>query len=164
MNLKKITTSIIYGFIFKIGFVSQIIEITPPFPTINDIITIHYDATQGNGGLQGISPVYTHTGVVTQSGLPSSWTYVQGNWGQADPNVLMTDLGNNLHEITIDIDQFYGFPANTNVANNRMGIFLSFDGKILKKINNVLQICKTTLVIKKILGGSIIISSSCCGW
>ena len=118
-----------YGFIFKIGFVSQIIEITPPFPTINDIITIHYDATQGNGGLQGISPVYTHTGVVTQSGLPSSWTYVQGNWGQADPNVLMTDLGNNLHEITIDIDQFYGFPANANIAKLAF-VFRNTDGSM----------------------------------
>ena len=95
---------------------AQIINISPPFPTVNDVITVQYDATQGNGGLQGISPVYAHTGVITQSGLPSSWSYVQGNWGQADPNVLMTDIGNNLHEITIDIDQYYGFPQATNVA------------------------------------------------
>ena len=55
----------------------QIISINPAFPTINDVITVQYDATQGNGGLVGISPVYAHTGVVTQSGLPSSWSYVQ---------------------------------------------------------------------------------------
>lgn len=42
-------------------------------------------------GLQGITPVYNHTGVVKQNGLPISWSYVQGNWEQAGT------LGNNLH-------------------------------------------------------------------
>ena len=101
--------------IFSVHSNAQIINISPPFPTINET-TVQYDANfDGNAGLQGISPVYAYTGVVTQSGLPSSWSYVQGNWGQADPNVLMTDIGNNLHEITIDIDQYYGFPQGTNV-------------------------------------------------
>ena len=95
---------------------AQIISVSPPFPTVNDVITVQYDATLGNGGLNGISPIYAHTGIVTQSGLPGSWSYVQGNWGQADSNVLMTNLGNNIHEIIIDIDQFYGFPNGTNVA------------------------------------------------
>tara|TARA_Y100000992_G_scaffold211036_1_gene145043 strand:+ start:451 stop:741 length:291 start_codon:yes stop_codon:yes gene_type:complete len=81
-------------FAFNIEIVtSQIIQISPAFPTVNDVISLHYDASQGNGALIGISPVYTHTGVVTQNGLPSSWSYVQGNWGQADSNVIMTDLG-----------------------------------------------------------------------
>ena len=108
---------------------TQIISISPPFPTINDVITIQYDATQGNGELQGISPIYAHTGVVTQNGLPSSWSYVQGNWGQADTNVLMTDIGNNLHEITIDIDQFYGFPQGTNVSKLAF-VFRNIDGSV----------------------------------
>ena len=93
------------------------------------MVTIHYDASQGNGGLVGVSPVYTHTGVVTQSGLPSSWSYVQGNWGQADTNVLMTDLGNNIHEIVIDIDQYYGFPTGTNVVKLAF-VFRNFDGSL----------------------------------
>ena len=101
---------------------TQIIQISPAFPTVNDVITLQYDAGQGNGGLIGVSPVYTHTGIVTQSGLPSSWSYVQGNWGQADTNVLMTDLGNNLHEIVIDIDQYYGFPNGTNVAKTEKSV------------------------------------------
>ena len=49
--------------------ICQIIQINPAFPTVNDVITLHYDATQGNGGLVGVSPVYTHTGVITQNGL-----------------------------------------------------------------------------------------------
>ena len=73
----------------------QIIQINPAFPTVNDVITVQYDASQGNGGLVGITPVYAHTGVVTQSGLPSSWSYVQGNWGQADSKCI--------NELTLEI-------------------------------------------------------------
>jgi glycosidase len=126
----KLNFIYLFAFIFldHIGF-SQIIQISPAFPTVNDVITVQYDATQGNGGLVGVSPVYTHTGVVTQSGLPSSWSYVQGNWGQADTNVLMTDLGNNIHELIIDIDQYYGFPTGTNVAKLAF-VFRNFNGSL----------------------------------
>ena len=109
--------------------ICQIIQINPAFPTVNDVITLHYDATQGNGGLVGVSPVYTHTGVITQNGLPNSWSYVQGSWGQADTNVLMTDLGNNIHELIIDIDQYYGFPSGTNVAKLAF-VFRNADGSL----------------------------------
>ena len=126
----KLNFIYLFTFIFlgNIGF-SQIIQISPAFPTVNDVITVQYDATQGNGGLVGVSPVYTHTGVVTQSGLPSSWSYTQGNWGQADTNVLMTDLGNNIHELIIDIDQYYGFPTGTNVAKLAF-VFRNFNGSL----------------------------------
>ena len=121
---------LILFFAFNIKIItSQIIQISPAFPTVNDVISLHYDASQGNGGLIGISPVYTHTGVVTQNGLPSSWSYVQGNWGQADSNVIMTDLGNNIHELIIDIDQYYGFPPGTNVAKLAF-VFRNADGSL----------------------------------
>ena len=126
--LKKISFIFIFLLVHQLG-ITQIIQISPAFPTVNDVVTIHYNASQGNGGLVGITPVYTHTGIVTQSGLPSSWSYVQGNWGQADTNVLMTDLGNNIHEIVIDIDQYYGFPNGTNVAKLAF-VFRNFDGSL----------------------------------
>ena len=126
--LKKISFIFIFLLVYQIG-INQIIQISPAFPTVNDVVTIHYNASQGNGGLLGVTPVYTHTGIVTQSGLPSSWSYVQGNWGQADTNVLMTDLGNNIHEIVIDIDQYYGFPNGTNVAKLAF-VFRNSDGSL----------------------------------
>lgn len=125
---KNLFLILFFAFNIKIG-TSQIIQISPAFPTVNDVISLHYDASQGNGGLIGISPVYTHTGVVTQNGLPSSWSYVQGNWGQADSNVIMTDLGNNIHELIIDIDQYYGFPPGTNVAKLAF-VFRNADGSL----------------------------------
>ena len=126
--LKKISFIFIFLLVHQLG-IAQIIQISPAFPTVNDVVTIHYNASQGNGGLVGVTPVYTHTGIVTQSGLPSSWSYVQGNWGQADTNVLMTDLGNNIHEIVIDIDQYYGFPNGTNVAKLAF-VFRNSDGSL----------------------------------
>ncbi len=126
--VKKIPFIFIFLLVYQLG-ITQIIQISPAFPTVNDVVTIHYNASQGNGGLNGISPVYTHTGIVSQSGLPSSWSYVQGNWGQADTNVLMTNLGNNLHEIIIDIDQYYGFPSGTNVAKLAF-VFRNSDGSL----------------------------------
>jgi len=126
--LKKISFIFIFLLVHQLG-ITQIIQISPAFPTVNDVVTIHYNASQGNGGLVGVTPVYTHTGIVTQSGLPSSWSYVQGNWGQADTNVLMTDLGNNIHEIVIDIDQYYGFPNGTNVAKLAF-VFRNSDGSL----------------------------------
>ena len=125
---KNLFLILFFAFNFKI-VTSQIIQISPAFPTVNDVISLHYDASQGNGALIGISPVYTHTGVVTQNGLPSSWSYVQGNWGQADSNVIMTDLGNNIHELIIDIDQYYGFPTGTNVAKLAF-VFRNADGSL----------------------------------
>ena len=126
--LKKTSFIFIFLLVHQLG-ITQIIQISPAFPTVNDVVTIHYNASQGNGGLVGVTPVYTHTGIVTQSGLPSSWSYVQGNWGQADTNVLMTDLGNNIHEIVIDIDQYYGFPNGTNVAKLAF-VFRNSDGSL----------------------------------
>lgn len=94
----------------------QILDISPVFPTQNDTVTIIYDATAGNGALSGIGPVYAHTGVITNlSNSPTDWRHVQGTWGTADPIVLMTSLGNDLHEIKYHIDTYYSVPGNETV-------------------------------------------------
>lgn len=114
--MKKI--AILLSFIIGLVFTSnaQILSVTPVFPTVEDTVTVIYDATQGNGALTGISPVYAHTGVITSSSTaPNDWKYVQGNWGTADQNVIMTDLGNNLHEIKYHVRSFYNIPQNETV-------------------------------------------------
>ena len=87
---------------------AQIIQTSPIFPTRTGNITFTYDATQGNAALIGVSPVYAHTGMITtQSATPSDWKNTQGNWGTADAHVLTTDIGNNKHTITFNINSFY---------------------------------------------------------
>jgi hypothetical protein len=92
----------------------QILSVDPPFPNQNDLVTIIYDATKGNAALTGVTPVYAHTGVITNlSTSNTDWRHVQGVWGTADNNVLMTSLGNNRHQIQYNISSFYNPGAET---------------------------------------------------
>ncbi|RMG68821.1 MAG: T9SS C-terminal target domain-containing protein [Bacteroidetes bacterium] len=110
---------------------AQILNIDPVFPTVNDTVTIVYDATQGNGALVGVTPVYAHTGLITSnSTAPNDWKYVQGNWGTADPKVLMTDLGNNLHQIQYHIQSYYSVPGTEDVESLAF-VFRSQDGSVV---------------------------------
>lgn len=110
---------------------AQILEVNPAFPTVNDIVTITYDASLGNEALKNQTQIYCHTGLITNlSTSLSNWRFVQGNWGVADSKVAMKYVGNNRHQITIDIDQFYGFPANTTVQKMAF-VFRTANGSIV---------------------------------
>ena len=84
----------------------------PPFVGVDDNVTIVYDASLGNGTLANTSQsVYMHVGLITNnSNSPTDWKHVQGAWGTADPNVLMTSMGNNLYSKTFNIRTFFGVP------------------------------------------------------
>jgi 1,4-alpha-glucan branching enzyme len=95
---------------------SQILQVTPAFPTVDDYVTIIYDATQGNGALTGVSPVYAHAGLITdESSSPTDWKFIKFDWDVNDPSMLLTDLGDNKHKIEFGIKDFYGLPEGTNV-------------------------------------------------
>jgi 1,4-alpha-glucan branching enzyme len=126
-------TRLVFSFFLASSLMSnaQILDVSPAFPTVNDVVTIIYDATEGNGALTGVGTIYAHTGVITnQSTSPTNWLFVQGTWGTADPSVVMTNLGGNLHQITIDIDAFYGFPAGTQVQKLAF-VFRNASGSIV---------------------------------
>lgn len=117
--MKKISLSILIVMVSLAGF-AQILTSDPPFPTANDEITIYYNTTTGNAGIpSGTIPIFAHTGVVTQEDVDNcenNWQYVQGNWGTADPNVIMTPLGGNLHKIVITPSTYYGYPNGFDAA------------------------------------------------
>jgi len=103
--------------LFSLNLSAQILSSTPAFPTQTDQITIIYDATSGNGDLTGFIPIYAHTGVISSnSANANDWQHVIGNWGTADPNVVMTPLGNNLHQIVITPQTFYGLNVGETVS------------------------------------------------
>lgn len=107
---------------------AQVLNVTPSFPNIGDTVTIIYDATQGNGALEGVTPIYAHAGLITdQSTSPTDWKFVQGNWGTADVKVLMEDIGDNKHRIKYHIQSFYGAPVGTN-AQQLSFVFRNADG------------------------------------
>ncbi|MFM7636453.1 MAG: hypothetical protein ACKO5W_01130, partial [Crocinitomicaceae bacterium] len=85
-------------FVFSLGFTifgnAQVLTVNPAFPTVNDVVTITYDATLGNAALINQNQIYCHTGLITTTSTsPTNWQYVQGTWGTADPNVAMTNIG-----------------------------------------------------------------------
>jgi glycosidase len=113
------------------GLAAQILTVDPVFPSVDDTVTILYDATQGNAALLGVAPVYAHTGVITsQSTSPSDWRYVKSAWGVADPNVLMQNLGNNLHRIKYHIRSYYGIPQSETVLKLAF-VFRNANGSIV---------------------------------
>lgn len=123
---------VLFGFILLTAHgYSQILTVNPAFPTVSDVVTITYDATQGNAALLNQNQIYCHTGLITSTSTsPSNWQYVQGTWGTADPDVAMNYVGNNKHQITIDIDQFYGFTGNITVLKLAF-VFRTANGSIV---------------------------------
>ncbi len=96
---------------------AQILTSTPAFPTQTDQITVFYDATTGNGDLSGYTPIYAHTGVITNNSVgPNDWQHTVGNWGTADASVLMTPMGNNIHKIVITPSTFYNLNVGETVS------------------------------------------------
>ncbi len=115
----------------NIGWLCSQITITPENPTVNDTITLLYDARQGNAALAGISPIYIHTGVLTtESEGWWDWKFVKTNWGENTDEVLMQDIGNNQHRLRFHIRSYYGIPDHVSVADLVM-VFRNADGTIV---------------------------------
>lgn len=107
---------------------AQVVTISPSFPTQNDNVTITFNAALGNGELQGVVPVYAHTGVILEGS--DGWQNVQGNWATADPNVLMTTLGNNLYQISYNISAFYNLQPG-DVVQKLAFVFRNTSGSLV---------------------------------
>lgn len=129
--MKSIFLTVLTSFCSSM-LIAQVLDVSPAFPNVNDVVTITYDATQGNGTLVGQSQIYAHAGLITSASTsPSNWQYVQGNWGTVDPQVAMTNIGNNKHTITIDIDQFYGYPVASTTVLKLAFVFRNASGNIV---------------------------------
>ena len=111
-------SGIVLFLLFSNSLHGQVVEVVPVFPKVTDDVTVYFNATEGNGALTGIAPVYAHAGLITAASTnPSDWKHVQGIWGTPDPKVLMTDLGNNRHSISYNIKDFYGVDESEGVES-----------------------------------------------
>lgn len=125
--MKKILTSLLF-LILTISLPSQIVTLSPTFPDRDEEVTITYDATQGSAGLVGVSQVYMHTGLITgASNSTSDWKFVVGNWGTDDSRVKMTNIGNDLHQLKIVINDFYNVPQSEMIEMLAF-VFRNVDG------------------------------------
>lgn len=120
--------TLLFVVFFSVVLKAQVVTIAPLFATQNDNVTITFNAALGNGALTGVVPVYAHTGVILEG--MEGWQHVQGNWGTADNNVLMTALGNNLHEISFNINDFYGIQTG-EVVEQLAFVFRNSTGSLV---------------------------------
>lgn len=118
----------VFGSVLAFNLCAQIVSVTPFFPTIDDDVTVVYDAALGNGGLIGVNQVYMHTGLITnESSSPGDWKNVVGKWGQDDPKVKMNYIGNNKHTLSFNIKKFYNVGQNVTVKQMAF-VFRNVDG------------------------------------
>ncbi len=93
------------------------VKITP----LGDSLTIVYDATQGQSDLSGSNSVYMHSSFeyAPMGGPVSPWV---GNWGVNDGLGEMTNIGEDLWSITINVYDYYGINPDSSVN----GLFMVF--------------------------------------
>ncbi len=96
---------------------AQVVSFEPNFATQYDSVTIYFDATQGNGALEGFSGrVFLHTGVITsESSSGSDWKYVPAGWESYPANLEAEQVGENRWKFTYapDIRTFFGITGTT---------------------------------------------------
>jgi len=103
----------------------------PAFPSIDDNVTITYNATQGNAALTGIAPVFVHTGLITnQSNSASDWKLVATTWATSNTASQMTSTAANIWTKTINIRTFFNVPANVTVLKMAF-VFRNGSGSIV---------------------------------
>jgi hypothetical protein len=99
-----------------------------------DSLTIVYNTTLGQTGLIGATSVYMHSSYefAPLSGAVEPWV---GNWGQDDGIGQMTNIGNNLWSITINVYDYYNVPSDS-LVNGLFMVFRNADGTQTGKDNN----------------------------
>lgn len=117
--MKKRVLSMVAALMAFMSVNAQLVVVNPAFPTDNQAVVITFDASQGNGGLEGYTgDVYAHTGVITNLSTSSSdWKHVKTNWGVNSADTKLTKIGTNLYTLAINpnIRAYYGVPASETI-------------------------------------------------
>lgn len=123
---------IIIFLLMPFSMFAQVLTWEPPFVEDDDTVTVYFHADEGNGELEGVFPVYYHTGVITdESDAPSDWKYVQTEWGVEDPDYQMTHDFSFTWKLTINnIREFYGVPEEEEILKLAF-VFRNSDGSLV---------------------------------
>lgn len=137
-TLIKSILSVVTILLLPVFTFAQIVTIKPSTATLDDTITITYDASTGNQALLNCKGVvYMHTGVITGKSLDGhDWKHVVGNWGEDDSRVKMISVGKNLWEKKIVIRQFYSLTPDEKVLQLSFVFRNQTGSKVGKTANN----------------------------
>jgi len=107
----------------------QVVTFEPSFATQNDSLTVYFDATEGNGALEGFTGrVFLHTGVITSlSKSGSDWKYVPAGWESYPSNLEAKQVAQNLWKFTFgpNIREFFGI---SNTSEQVVEVAMLFKG------------------------------------
>lgn len=105
----------------------------------NNLLTIVYDASQGQTQLVGATKVYMHSGLADTNLVGTSWFNTIGSGTLDDSIGIMDSLGSNKWSITIDVTNYYGM--NFMDTAKFLGMyFRNEDGTLAGKDNSGLDI------------------------
>lgn len=117
--------------LLELSTITAQVTCDPIFPTVDQPVTIYFDATQGNAALTGVSPVYAHMGLITNNSTsPADWQHVPTTWGVADPIGAMQNAGPNLWSKTITISDFFNIQPGETVLQLAF-VFRNTSGSIV---------------------------------
>ncbi len=122
--MKKLVVLMLW--LAEINVYSQVVTTNPSIFTSDQQVTITYDATQGNGGLIGLSSVFMHAGIISNSPTGTTWTNVVGSWGNPASPGQLTNLGNNKWQITITPRTYFNVSVGTPIY--RLGMVFRESG------------------------------------
>ena len=127
-------TAFLLSFLAPLAVVAQVVWSEPPFPSIDDQVTLYYDASAGNGELDGVIPVYIHTGLITsQSSTPNDWQNVTMPWASTDVEWVMGYEGVDLWSYDFGgqtLSDFYGIEDNVEAEQLAM-VFRNGSGSLV---------------------------------
>lgn len=133
-NLTKLLPALLMAWFFTPARAQ--VTCDPVFPKTDDNVTIYYDATQGNGALGGVNPVYAHLGVITSASTgPSDWKHVATTWAVNNAAAMMTLESPNVWKKSFNIRSFFGIPANETVLKLAF-VFRNSDGSIVGRASD----------------------------
>ncbi len=131
MVLKCIILSLLVSLCFGFNSSSQVITVDPEFPTINDTVTIYFDASKGNEELIDFDgDIYAHTGLITsKSSDNTDWKYVIAGWTENTEKAKLTRVTTNQYKLEIqpNIKEFYGVAEDEDVLKIAF-VFRNSDG------------------------------------
>lgn len=112
---------------------SQVLSVSPAYPTVNDTVTIIYNAVLGNGALAGIAPIFMHTGVITkESANNHDWMHKKAGWYELDSSLMMQNIGTNLFKAKFHVKSWYGINLQ-EIVKELCFVFKNADGSLAGK-------------------------------
>jgi hypothetical protein len=115
-----------------------VLTTAPSNPSLDDQVTITFDASAGNKRLQDFQgDIFIHTGLITsQSKNSSDWKYIQTQWGVAESRWKMTPLGNHKYSFQLgNLRNFYHISANEQILQLAF-VFRNANGSLIGKHAN----------------------------